>query len=626
MKNSLKNQLYMIQFCIREIPGMFWFHVIACIEVEVFIFFEYTIWIGYNLDAAENGTSFRRVAVFSIGVILLFVLHQLFDSVYFFWSFDRMKPVLTQKLRSRIYEKAKQVDLACYDDTKYFNEFILSTNQADQCVERFLNDSQQALRYTVQILLQIGFFFAVDKFGMIFGIGCALLKYFFCRKYYKVSEELKLKMLPLEKEREYQHRVFYLHDYAKELRQNPEMGDLLEKDFEACNDRMKQLNRQYGFRLWILDVLKSYVPVYFLLFLIYLPYLLYRNLELQDLSLGVLVILFESVKRLVKRGNWLMELVPRISLNSTFIGKIRAFLELEPGIQSGEVPVEGALESLKLEKVSFSYERKGRPGEKESAAKKSAAKKSAEKESAAKKPVAEENGNILCDISMEIKKGQKIALVGYNGAGKTTLVKLLMRLYDPDRGRILRNGVDIRELQMEDYRKSIGAVFQDFKIYAATIRENVVMDQCTMEKQETYEVEEALYRAKFSLGDRKLKYQIETPLTTEFEKNGVNLSGGESQKVAIARTLYRKQDLIIMDEPSSALDPSAEYRLNQELKRIAEDKTVIFISHRLSTAYDADWIYMMKDGQIVEQGTHQDLLALGGEYSRMWKLQANAYH
>ena len=132
-------------------------------------------------------------------------------------------------------------------------------------------------------------------------------------------------------------------------------------------------------------------------------------------------------------------------------------------------------------------------------------------------------------------------------------------------------------------------------------------------------------RAKFDISERKLKYQIETPLTTEFEKDGVNLSGGESQKVAIARTLYRGHELIIMDEPSSALDPASEYRLNQELHRISEDKTVIFISHRLATARDADCIYMMKEGRIVEKGTHEQLLALGGEYSRMWELQAGAY-
>ena len=170
---------------------------------------------------------------------------------------------------------------------------------------------------------------------------------------------------------------------------------------------------------------------------------------------------------------------------------------------------------------------------------------------------------VLRDISLEITQGQKIALVGYNGAGKTTLVKLLMRFYDPDSGVILRNGTDIRTLKLDAYRKEIGAVFQDYKIYAATLRENVVMDICTMERQETYAVEQALHRAKFNLAAQKLKYQVDTPLTTEFEKDGINLSGGESQKVAIARTLYRAHELIIMDEPSSALDPASEYQIGR---------------------------------------------------------------
>ena len=138
-------------------------------------------------------------------------------------------------------------------------------------------------------------------------------------------------------------------------------------------------------------------------------------------------------------------------------------------------------------------------------------------------------------------------------------------------------------------------------------------------------VEKGLYEAHFTLEDNRLSYQVETPLTTEFEKDGVNLSGGEAQKVAIARTLYRKQDMIIMDEPSSALDPLAEYRLNQELNEIAKDKTVIFISHRLSTVRDADCIYMMEKGRIVEKGTHEELVGANGKYAAMWRIQAGLY-
>ena len=151
------------------------------------------------------------------------------------------------------------------------------------------------------------------------------------------------------------------------------------------------------------------------------------------------------------------------------------------------------------------------------------------------------------------------------------------------------------------------------------------MDVENGSREENYEVEKALYEAHFTLEDNRLSYQVETPLTTEFEKDGVNLSGGEAQKVAIARTLYRKQDMIIMDEPSSALDPLAEYRLNQELNEIAKDKTVIFISHRLSTVRDADCIYMMEKGRIVEKGTHEELVGANGKYAAMWRIQAGLY-
>ncbi len=232
---------------------------------------------------------------------------------------------------------------------------------------------------------------------------------------------------------------------------------------------------------------------------------------------------------------------------------------------------------------------------------------------------------VLKDVSFAVKPGQKIALVGYNGSGKTTLVKLLLRLYDPDGGKICYHGMDIRDYQVMAYRRSIGSVFQDFKLYAATLKENVLMDAADGSREESFRVEQALYDAHFTLEDNRLSYQIETPLTTEFEKDGVNLSGGEAQKVAIARTLYRKQNMIIMDEPSSALDPLAEYRLNQELNEIARDKTVIFISHRLSTVRDADCIYMMENGRIVESGTHEALLAEDGKYAAMWKVQAGLY-
>lgn len=596
MKNHFLRQIWMIKFCMKTSPKLFLFNIFVCIEQSVFVFFEFVIWIGYNLNAAENGTPFSKVAFLTLCVFLVFIVHQLIDSAYFHWSFERIKPVLSFELRRQIYEKAKAMDLACYDDVDFYNDFVLSTSQADQCVERFMDDGRDFLHELVSAMLYVSYLFVMDKTGLILAVICGLISYLSSRMYYRLKEREQLEKLETERERDYQHRVFYLHDYAKELRLHPEMKKLLTEDFDKCNRKLNDIHKKYGGKLWFFGFLKGKdVPVYFIIYPLYLPYLLFQATVRHSISLSAMVVLLSAVGRMIKRVSGLIEYLPRLSYNGVFIEKIRRFISYEPKIVSGDKEIQGSFESLTLSHVSFSYQN-------------------------------HENKKILDDISLEIKKGEKIALVGYNGAGKTTLVKLLMRLYDPDGGVILRNGEDIRSFRLSDYRNGTGVVFQDYKIYAASLRENVVMDLCTMEKQETYEVEKALERAKFNLSEKKLKYQIETPLTTEFEKDGVNLSGGESQKTAIARTLYRNHDLMIMDEPSSALDPASEYRLNQELKQLAEDKTVIFISHRLTTARDADRIYMMKKGRIVEHGTHEQLLALKGEYCKMWELQAQSYN
>lgn len=592
MKKHLSQQLWLLRFCMKTSPKLFLFNIFAAIEQSLFVFFEYTIWIGYNLNAAENGAPFSQVALLTLGVFLLFVIHQLIDSVYFQWSFDRIKPVLSLALRRQIYEKAQSMDLSCYDDPDFYNNFVLSTTQTDQCIERFMNEGRDFISDLTTTILYFSYLLAMDNVGLLLALFCGTISFLSTKAFYRLQEQIKMEKLSTERERDYQHRVFYLHDYAKELRLHPEMNAQLLNDFDTCNDKLNAINKKYGLRLWFFSMFRKYIPVYFLLYAVYLPYLLFQSMVRHSISLSTLVILLAAVRRVIRRSSDLMERLPQFAYNGAFIEKIRHFLAYEPEIISGEKEITDSFQTLALSHVSFSYHGKT---------------------------------EILHDISLEIKKGQKIALVGYNGAGKTTLVKLLMRLYDPCDGAVLRNGENIRNLNLSAYRGTIGAVFQDFKLYAASVRENVVMDLCTMGKKETYEVEHALYRAGFNLSERKLKYQIETPLTTEFEKDGVNLSGGESQKVAIARTLYRNHDLIIMDEPSSALDPASEYQLNQELQQIAEDKTVIFISHRLATAKDADYIYMMKQGRIVEQGTHARLLAIGGEYHKMWMLQAQAY-
>jgi ATP-binding cassette subfamily B protein len=222
------------------------------------------------------------------------------------------------------------------------------------------------------------------------------------------------------------------------------------------------------------------------------------------------------------------------------------------------------------------------------------------------------------NINLEIKPYQKIALVGYNGAGKTTLTNLLLRLYDVTEGRITVDGENIKNWKVRAYHDNYAAVFQDFSLFGATLAENVAMEDCP-------DKEKVLMALKESSFSKELPDGTESILLREFDDNGVSLSGGEAQKVAVARAFYKDCPFAILDEPSANLDPVSEYSLNEAMSRAAQDKTVIFISHRLSTTVMADVIYMLEKGEIVESGTHEELMAMNGKYAYMFNLQAEKY-
>ena len=217
-----------------------------------------------------------------------------------------------------------------------------------------------------------------------------------------------------------------------------------------------------------------------------------------------------------------------------------------------------------------------------------------------------------------IKPHEKIALVGYNGAGKTTLTNLILRLYDPTEGRILIDGEDIRACTVDSHRDRFAAVFQDFQLFSCNVGENVALDK----DYDKNKVEESLGHSGFG---KTLKNGTETELLREFDDEGKMLSGGESQKVAIARAFYKNCPYVILDEPSANLDPIAEYNLNKAMIDAAKNKTVIFISHRLSTTVIADRIFVLEKGRIIESGSHEELMAKNGTYAYMFNLQAEKY-
>jgi ATP-binding cassette subfamily B protein len=230
---------------------------------------------------------------------------------------------------------------------------------------------------------------------------------------------------------------------------------------------------------------------------------------------------------------------------------------------------------------------------------------------------------VLSGLSLRIAPGERVALIGENGQGKTTIVKLLTRLYDPTEGRILLDGVDLREYNIEDLHRQIGVIFQDFMRYEMSARQNIGVGR--IERA----VDESALRlaARKSLADgviARLPREYNQLLGRRFE-GGVDLSGGEWQKIALARAYLRDAQLLVLDEPTAALDARSEYEVFQRFAELTDAKMALLISHRFSTVKMADRIVVLEAGAIVEEGSHKDLTKLGGRYAGMFELQAAAY-
>jgi len=311
------------------------------------------------------------------------------------------------------------------------------------------------------------------------------------------------------------------------------------------------------------------------------------------ISIGSIVIYIASISRFTEAFRQFMVSLALLRANTQYMEYYFDFMDIPESNKSGTIPVEKRSDNdyvIAFENVSFKY--------------------------------SDSDQYAIKNLNLQFKAGQKLAVVGMNGSGKTTLIKLLCRLYDPDEGRITLNGIDIRKYNFKEYMDIFSVVFQDYRLFSFSLANNVA----TSNEYDEDRIKQNLDTAGFAKRFTDMPQGIETPLYKDFDEAGVEISGGEAQKIALARALYKDAPFIILDEPTAALDPIAEYEIYTKFNDIVGNKTAIYISHRLSSCRFCDDIAVLHEGQLIQRGNHDSLVAdKQGKYHALWTAQAQYY-
>lgn len=552
------------------------------------VFFD-GIFMRRIVDALDQGRGFRPI----FGFILISGVAFCACSIYSNYVENVVYPLETNRLfggiYKKLYEKARNVELRCYEDSDFYNRYTMAMDGAEEKVTAIIRGILGTLIGSVSVTVVFWFMYEIDHYAILFIISPLLGNFLFGNLKNKYEFKRYQEQAPNEKVLNYVSRMMYLPDGAKEIRLS-EVFSLMKKQYHEATQRNVKIAVKYAFA----NASLSFWRITFTFTVIFegvLLYAIYRKQVTGSITLAQLTIMTS----LMVAMTWILirvfESIMEILKNGVFINNLRGFLEYVetiPQDQDGEMP-EKEFRSIEFRNISFSYNEE----------------------------------QTIQDLSFVITKGQSVALVGHNGAGKTTIIKLLLRLYDPTSGTIFYNGRDIREYNLKAYRELFATTFQDFQMFGMTIKENVLMGRHYEREEEL--VIDALKKAGVYEKVLSLENGIDTMMTKEFDENGAVLSGGETQKIAVARTFVKDAPMKIFDEPSSALDPIAEYELFQNIMKEGSDHTMLFISHRLSSVKNCDKVFMLEKGHLIEEGAHDELIAANGSYAQMYKKQAMNY-
>jgi ATP-binding cassette subfamily B protein len=496
----------------------------------------------------------------------------------------------TYHVSVRVMEQAAQLDLTTYEDPVFYDRLERARAQA---TDRLAMIQQMGRLFQYIILTIIWSVVLIYRSPlMILLLIAGVLPSFFGETHFAFLGYAKnFRQTPAKRQMDYLRQVGGSKEAAKELKLF-NLSEYLTNRFRALSKNIYNedvaLSRRkllWGGLLSLISTIGYYGAYVFAI---------YEALAGRYPTIGVFSLVTIAIQQSSTNFQQAFSTASGIADQALFLTDLIAFFDMKPTVQSkpDALPAPRPIQrGFEFRNVSFAY-----PGT---------------------------TRRVLKNFDFALRPGERIALIGENGQGKTTIVKLITRLYDPTEGQILLDGIDLREYSLEDLHREIGVIFQDFMRYEMTARENIAIGR--VEFPHTEEEIENAARKSLALGViERLPAKYDQMLGRRFE-SGVDLSGGEWQKIALARAYLRDAQLLVLDEPTAALDAKSELEVFQRFAELTEGKMALLISHRFSTVRMADRIVVLEGGQLVEQGTHQQLIALGGRYAGMFEMQAASY-
>ena len=586
IKKAISDSFYMLSIINKKnkwfIPLKILVIIINCLRLLI-----NTIYIKFIIDAMVSKTIddvFILVTIIQISFFILSLLINLLEKRVL----ERMQFKIQNELQNDFIKQATKHDLQCYENYDFYNSFTKAMRVADNKAISILNNITSLISSIFSIILLGTVIGSLDYVLIFFIVIMIVTSSVDTILSNNISMELYDASEIINRQAEYLKRVAHHHDFAKEVRAYNLFDFLRKKLNTAFNEKFKMFkitNKKYWNVKLIFSIINSLIISTALLF-----YLVYMTMN-GYFTIGEFTMLFGAVFTLAGYMANIINVFSNLNFESKYyISNLRKILDYKPKIEnSGKIPIDSKKEhTIEFKNVSFSY--------------------------------PNSNNKAINNVSFKINVNEKVAIVGRNGSGKSTIIKLLLRLYDVDSGEILLDNINIKEYNVYDLRACFSAVFQDYKIYAFTIAENIMLD----DNIDYSLVDESLKYVDLYNNIQSFKFHSKTYITKEFDENGVNFSGGELQKIAIARIYVNNCSTMILDEANSSLDPIADYEMTTKLIDQMNDKTVIFVSHRLNSIIDVDNILVLKDGRLVESGKHEELLMNKSLYYEMFSRQKNA--